>query len=603
MKNFFKKLFSIKFIFSSCLGVILASFVCFGLLMFMGGIIGALSGGKGKVEDNSVLALNFSDALPEKTNNVPTNTSPLNFDFEQKKKVGLYDMARCLEMAKDDKKIKGIFMDLSSVSMGNATASVVRDALLDFKESGKFVYAYADNYSQGSYYLASLADSIFVHPLGSVEFKGFSSSIPFLKDMLDKLGVKMQIYYVGNFKSATEPYRLNQMSDDNRKQVTEYLQGLYQVFLEDVSESRGISKEELHRIADGYLLRNADDALEYKFVDKHAYRDEMIDILKAKLGLSKKKDKIKSVGIATYSENLKSNFKAKDKIAVVFAEGSIVDGEGDVGGIGGKKYAKAIRKIRQDEKVKAIVLRVNSGGGSAFASEEIWRELELAKERGLPVIASMGDVAASGGYYISCNADTILAEPNTITGSIGVFGMIPSGEDALKKHVGVQFDTVKTAKYATGISPFMNISEGEGEIIQQGVNEIYDIFLKRVGEGRGMDPDSVNLVAQGRVWTGTKALEIGLVDVMGGLEDAIAIAADKAGLDSDKYRVAQYPAVKDPFQAMIDNLTGNNASASIKDDLLREELGEEGFRVYEMMREIRNTKGVQARMPFEIRTW
>ncbi len=589
------------FIFASCLGTMIAGMALIAVMgVFIGAAAGSAGGGKSTtVSKNSVLYMDMASVVPEKTNNVPAS-SPLNFDFEQQKVVGLYDLTRTLEMAKDDDKIEGIYMNLSSVSMGNATASKVRDALIDFQESGKFIYTYADMYSQGAYYLASTADSVFVNPLGGVEFKGYAATIPFFKDMLDRLGVKMQIFYVGNFKSATEPYRFNEMSENNKLQVREYLKGLYDIFLADISESRNIPVGKLQEVADGYLLRNAKDAEEYGFVDKLVYKDQMIDILKEKLGVDEKKD-IKTVSLADYSNKLKFDYKSKDKIAVVFAEGSIVDGDGEPGSIGGKKYSKLIRKIRKDEKVKAIVLRVNSGGGSAYASEEIWRELEVAKSQGIPVIASMGDVAASGGYYISAGADTILAEPNTITGSIGVFGMLPSAQKMLKEKLGVQFDTVKTAAMAQGITPFFDVSESEGEIIQEGVDEIYDIFLNRVSEGRSMHRDSVHNVAQGRVWTGQKALSLGLVDVMGGLDDAIAIAAEKAGLD--KYKVAQYPTTKEPLQAFLDNLTGQesaSASTKIKEEMIKEELGEHGFEVYQMMKEIKNMEGVQARMPFEV---
>ena len=587
----------LTFVFASCLGVILASVVVFGLMAVMlAAAAGSAGGGsKATVSKNSVLSLDLNKAVPEKTNNIPAD--PMNFSFDQDKTVGLYDLVRTVEMAKDDEKIKGIYMDLSGVAMGSATSSVVRDALIDFKDSGKFIYSYADNYSQGSYYLASTADSIFVNPLGGVEFKGFAATVPFFKDMLDRLGVKMQIFYVGGFKSATEPYRYNEMSENSKLQTREYIGGLYKIFLADISESRNIPVAKLQEIADGYLLRNADDALEYGFADKAVYKDQMIDILKEKLDV-KAEDDIKSIGLSAYSTKLKTDFKAKEKIAVVFAEGSIVDGNGEPGSIGGKKYAKLIRKIRKDEQVKAIVIRVNSGGGSAFASEEIWRELEVAKEQGITVIASMGDVAASGGYYISAGADTILAEPNTITGSIGVFGMIPSAQKMLKEKLGVSFDTVKTAQMAQGISPFFDIEENEGALIQQGVDEIYEIFLKRVGEGRGMTRDEAHAVAQGRVWTGTKALELGLVDVMGGLDDAIEIAAEKAGLE--KYKIAQYPVTKEPMQAFIESITGQSASASIKGEMIRSELGTEGYKIYQMMKEMREMEGVQAKMPYEI---
>ncbi len=589
MKKFF------TFMFASCLGFILA----LGLLTLIG--IGLINRQAKKavpqVKTNSVLQLDFSKAIPEKTNNVAVNNSPLNFQFETGDVVGLYDMTRAIRKAKTDSKIKGIFLDLTGSSIGSATASVVRDALIDFKESGKFIYSYSDNYTQGTYYLASSADSIFANPRGAgVDFRGMAASIPFFKDMLDRLGVKMQVVYVGNFKSATEPFRMNQMSPDNKLQVREYLDGLYNIYLEDISSARKIPVEQLKNIANEYKIRNAEDAIEVGFVDKLCYRGEMVDFLKEKLGLDDDK-KVKTTSIGLYASTLKPSI-GKDKVAVVFAEGSIVDGNGEAGSIGGKKYAKLIRKIRKDKKVKAIVLRVNSGGGSAFASEEIWHEIELAKKQGLPVITSMGDVAASGGYYIACNSDTIFAEPNTITGSIGIFGMIPSVQTMLKNKVGVEFDTVKTGQFATGISPFFNMSPKEEAIVQEMVDEGYELFLKRVGEGRGMNREETNKVAQGRVWTGEAALKNGLVDVLGGLEDAIALAAKKA--DLDKYKVAQYPVAKNPFSAFLENLTGKSASAQIKNEMIEDEIGSEGYQLYQMMKEAKNATGIQARMPFEI---
>ncbi len=602
MKTFFGRLLA------SCLGSTIAGgfllFLFFGLVV--GGIGSAVVGASGsssskstEVKNNSVLHLKLTGAIPEQTNNVPMG-SPLDLEFKTGKSVGLYDMVRCLEKAKDDNKIEGIYMDMSATSLGSATASILREALEDFKSSGKFIYAYGDSYTQGAYYLSSVADSILLHPLGVVDFRGFGSSIPFFKGMLDKLGVKMQVFYVGKFKSATEPYRYDKMSEENRLQVHEYLDGLYEHFLNDISKSRNITASRLHEIADAYEIRDAEDALNLKFVDRVAYRDEMIDLLKFQLGLDSD-EKIPTVSIADYSEKLKKEVgSGSDKVAVVFAEGGIEDGNGEAGSIGGKKYAKIIRDIRQDDDVKAIVMRVNSGGGSAFASDEIWREIELAKAQGITVIATMGDVAASGGYYISCNADAILAEPNTITGSIGVFGMIPSAEAALKEKLGVTFDTVKTAKFATGISPFMNISADEGEVIQEGVDQVYDIFLKRVSEGRGMTKEAVHEVAQGRVWTGKKALELGLVDQLGGLEDAISLAAEKADI-SDKYKVVQYPKTKDPIQALIEQLTGQEvAKIPLKEDIIKSELGVEGYQWYKMLKDIQSQKGVQARMLYEV---
>lgn len=582
-----------KFVFASCLGVMLASVV--GVVLFgsvLGGMASSFGGGdKVTVKPNSVLRLTLNQALPELTNNIEQDLFNLNSDGI----VGLHDLTRTIAMAKDDDKIKGILLDLNGVSMGQATASVVRDALVDFKESDKFIIANAKYYSQGTYYMASVADSILMNPMGGVDFRGFAAQIPFFKDMLDRLDVKVQVYYAGQFKSATEPFRLEKMSQQNRLQVREYLEGLYGQYLEDVAESRNTTPAKLRAIADNYELKNAEDALRLGFVDRLVYKDQVLDILRKKAGLEED-DKIPTVSLAKYAKKLKKNLKAKGRIAVIHAEGSIVDGMGAVGSIGGDKYGKLIRKIRNDDKVKAIVLRVNSGGGSALASEIMWRELLLAKEQGLPVIVSMGNAAASGGYYIACMADTIVAEPNTITGSIGVFSLIPSLQQTMKKKVGVTFDTVRTARHSVGIGLFYDVSEEEGKILQASTNEIYETFLKRVADGRGMTRDEVHAIAQGRVWTGVKGKEIGLVDVLGGLDTAIDIAAEKAGLES--YRLAEYPKIKEPLQQFLDDLQGKD-KASIQKAMIKSELGE-AYQYYEMAQELKNMKGVQAKMPFEV---
>ncbi len=585
----------LKIIFGSCLGVLLA----FGAFVF---IVSAVAGrmvakenAAVTVKPNSVLELNFDKPIPEKTNNVPVD--PMAFDTEST--LGLHDMAAAIESASEDDNIKGILLDLSAVSSGQASASVLRRALEDFRETGKFVHAYSKGYSQGAYYMASLADKIYVHPTSGIDFRGFSRQIPFFKNMLDKLGVKMQIYYAGKFKSATEPFRLEKMSEESRLQSKEYIDEMYRIFLEDISKSRGISVPELRRIADEYLIREPEDAVKYKLADEIGYYDQVIAGLKSNIGLEED-DKLKLVGIGSYAKGRKkkSNYKIKDQIAVVIAEGEIQDGEGKPGIITDDKYTKIIRKIRKNDKVKAIVLRVNSPGGSGLASENIWRELILAKEAGKPVVVSMGDLAASGGYYISCMADSIFAEPNTITGSIGVFGMIPSIEQMLDDKVGVKFDTVKTSKYATGISPFMDINPEEGEIIQGMVEDFYEIFLKRVADGRGMSRDAVHEVAQGRVWTGTKAKTLGLVDRLGGLDDAIACAGRLAELE--EYRTKEYPVTKDRFQQIIEEFTKKNEAyhSYVKSEM------KEMYPLYKEIKELQEMKGVQARLPFfDARAW
>lgn len=591
MKQFF------KFMFASCLGMLLFTILT-GIIGI--GIFSTMASSSEKAEKakpNTVLKISLNQLIPERTNNVAMNPYELNTDDI----IGLQEMIGAIERAKDDKNIKGIYLDLANPQIGFAGLSVIRRAIDDFKTSKKFVVAYGDGYSQKSYYLASVADEIYMNPIGGIDFRGLSGTILFYKDMLDRLGIDMQVFYVGNFKSATEPFRRTDMSPANRLQVREYMESLYGIMLDDISKSRGIPAKELRAIADEYQLREAKDATRLKFVDKLMYKDEILDYLKKdKLGLDKDED-ITAMSVAGYNKAnpAEKNLRAKSKIAVVYAEGTIVDGEGENGEIGGDKYAKIIRDIRKNKKVKAIVLRVNSGGGSGFASEKIWRELMLAKEQGMKIIVSMGDVAASGGYYIAAPGHKILAEKNTITGSIGVFGVIPSMADFMKDKLGVTADTVKTGKYSTGITPFYDVSDDEGRIIQQSVEDFYQLFLGRVAQGRDMDTAAVHKVAQGRVWTGKKALEIGLIDGFGDLTDAIEMAAEEASIK--KYRIIEYPAIKDPFQQIVEELTGQGKDKTAKASrvLIKEEMGEL-YPYYEKIKEIRQMNGIQARMSYTI---
>ncbi len=578
----------LQFVFASCLGVILASLVTFGIGAMVISKFANNADAPKKVNANSILKLDLGSAIPEKTNNVPVD--PYSFDTE--KKMGLHEIIETVEGAKEDDKIKGIYLNLNSLPLGRAAAASLRDALIDFKDNGKFIVSYAEGYSQGTYYLASISDKIYVNPLGGLDFRGFGAQIPFFKDMLDRLDIKMQVYYAGDFKSATEPYRLSKMSEQNRLQTREYVESMYDLYLDDIAESRNVSKGNLRKMANEYLLRNAEDALEYKMVDAIGYEDEALSDIRNRLGLEED-DKIKQIGLNDYNKGLdsKTDYKIKDKIAVVYAEGTIDMGEGTPGSIGGNKYVDIFRKIRKDEKIKGVVIRVNSPGGSALASDIMWREIKLLKEAGKPVIASMGNVAASGGYYIACAADSIFAEPNTITGSIGVFSMIPSIENMLKEKVGVTFDTLTTGKFAVGLSPFKNISPEEGAILQESTDEIYETFLARVSDGRTMSRDEVHAVAQGRVWTGIKAKEIGLIDELGDLDRAIAAAADLAGLD--KYRTKEYPAVKDPIQQIVEQFTGKENTKILIESELNDLIP-----YYKYLKEIKKMEGVQARLPF-----
>ena len=581
-----------KFVFASCLGVILASVALsiIGTMMLVGVATNAEQ--PKAIEQNSVLALKFDEPIPERTNNVPINA----FELDQKKVLGLQDIINSIEKAKSDDDIKGIYLECDGLPTGFASMTNLREALADFKESGKFVIAYSRYYTQGAYYLASVADKIYVNPMGGIDLRGFAAQIPFFKEMLDKIGIKMQVFYAGDFKSATEPYRRTEMSEENRLQTREYVDAVYNNFLEGLSKGRGISVAELKNIANNYSARKAQQAVSLGLVDVAGYKDEAMSEMRSKIGLEEK-DKLNFVSLRSYNNSRppSKKYKGSDRIAVIYAEGTIIDGKGENGSIGDAKYTKIIEKVRKDDKVKAIVLRVNSPGGSAMSSENIWRELTLAKEAGKKIVVSMGDYAASGGYYISCMADVILAEPNTLTGSIGVFNMMPDASELLNDKMGIRFDTVKTGQFSTGIMPFYPMTEQEGRLVQAATDDIYETFLKRVAEGRGMTRDEVHKIAQGRVWTGNRATELGLVDQIGGLETAIEKAAELAEIDD--FRLKEYPQIKEPFQQILEELL--DMEESFKSKVLQKELGDY-YTYYKYFDEIKNMKGVQARLPFII---
>ncbi len=584
----------LKNVFASCLGVAIA-IVLLGLMGIF--FIGVLAGSGGKqpvsINDNTVLHLRLDKPLPEQTNNVESSGMEL---FKSEDVLGLNDIVNVLEHAAKDENIKGIYINPEQgLSMGLATVATYRKAIEKFKESGKYVIANSKQYSQGAYYLASVADKVYVNPLGGIDFHGFSAMIPFFKDMLERIGVKMEVFYAGDFKSGSEPFRLNEMTPNYRLQMREYLEPVYLNYLTEIGKSRNKDIAELRSIADGLKVRTADDAVALGLVDKVGYVDEVISDFKSKFGL-KETDKINVVTLEDYAIGVskKKNYKAKDRIAVVYAEGDILMNDGPRGSIVDQKYVKTLRDIREDEKVKAIVLRVNSGGGSAIASENIWRELELAKQAGKKLVVSMGDYAASGGYYIACNADKIYAEPNTLTGSIGVFSMMPNASKLFDEKLGIHWDTVKTAKYSTGVNPFFDIAPLEAEQMQYATESVYETFLNRVAKGRDMHRDSVHKVAQGRVWIAEKAKKLGLVDEIGGMEPALAAAAELAGLKD--YRLEEYPRQPDPLQEMIAELTGEGSDKGIRGKAIEEELMTI-YPNYKTVKQWMKMEGVQARLP------
>jgi len=579
MKQFF------KFMFASMLGtflvLVIMSLISFGIIAV---IVAAASSEETVISGNTVLRITLSKPVVDRS---PKTKFVMGYAGPDKS-TGLNGILDDLKKAKKDKNIAGIYLDLSNVQAGISTIDEIRDALIDFKSSGKFIWAYSELYTQKTYYLATAADKIFLNPQGGVEFKGLASELVFIKGMLDKLDVKMQIIRHGKFKAATEPLFLDKMSPENRRQMTELIGDVWDRMLDGISETRGIGKTELNLIADSLKLETAGDALKYKFVDQLVYKDELISLMKKKLNIDEKKA-VQYVSLDSYTNVADKDKPAPvgDKIAIIYASGSISGGEGDEQSIGSERISKAIRKAREDEKVKAIVFRINSGGGSALASDVIWREIDLARKV-KPVVASFGDVAASGGYYIACAATKIVADPTTITGSIGVFGVVPNMEGLFNKKLGITFDWAMTNKNGDYIPVMKPLSAYQAKLIQRDVDNIYSVFTGKVAEGRKLAKVRVDSIGQGRVWSGTEAKSIGLIDDFGGLTKSVALAAELANVK--KYRVVSLPEQKEWFEELIDQITGNDPSARIK-----AALGED-YQYYLYLKEIREMKGIQARM-------
>ncbi len=580
MKSFF------KMVFASMLGLFL-SFILFFLFVVILVSAGSDSD-KVEIKDNSILHLTLTGPIPDRSSDNPF--SSFSFDGLGETPMGLNDVLDNLDKAAANPSVKGIFLDLTNLMTGIATIEEIRNALLDFKKSGKFIYAYSEVFSQPTYYLATAADKIYLHPTGLAELKGLRSEILFFKGTLDKLGVEPLVFRHGKFKSAVEPFIQEKLSDSNREQVRTFLTSIWNHMLKGIASGRKLSEDELRKISSELLVTNAPAAKQYKLIDDLKYRDEVLDMLKTKTG-AESIDKLELITLNDLKDAEDTREKRKgDKIAVVYAEGDIVDGEGQDGQIGSVDCSKAIRKARLDEKVKAVVLRVNSPGGSALASETIWREVTLTKKV-KPVIVSMGNLAASGGYYIAAPADVIVASPNTITGSIGVFGLFFNGK-GLANQLGVTIDTVKTTPMADIMSSSRGVTTREAEIIQAEIERIYDNFITRVAEGRKMSKADVDSIAQGRVWTGADAKRLKLVDEFGGLERAIELAAQKAKLDN--YRILELPFVKDPLEKILDKLSGKPKEAAIEAVL------GESYKYYKQVERVRNMRNYQTRMPYEI---
>jgi protease-4 len=567
-----------------------------GLIMFLIliGIISAASSEKPLVvEPHSVLLANFDIQIVDQDPENPY--SSLDFmSLSGVEKMGLNKILENIQKASVDENIDGIYMNLTTISSGIASVEEIRNALIKFKESGKFLIAHADYFTQKTYYLASVADSVYLTPTGELAWLGLSAEPLFFKRALDKLGIEAQIIRAGEYKSAAEMFMYESLSKENKEQIKAYTSSIWGTLVNNIASSRSIESSELNRFADEMLISNSEAALQYKLVDGLKYFDEILADLKTLTSTDQKKD-LKAVTLKKYTKSPKKRTEkkglAKDKIAVIYAGGNIVTGDGSDESMGSDRFAKVIREARRDSSIKAIVLRVNSGGGSALASEIIWREVKLASET-KPLIASLGDVAASGGYYIVAPARKIIASPNTITGSIGVIGILPNVKDFMNDKLGITTDVVNTNAHSDVGSFFRPLDSDEMAMIQKEVMNTYKLFTGRVADGRKLSIEQVDKIGRGHVYTAIDAKEIGLVDDFGGLNKAIEIAAAEANLTD--YRTVEYPKVEAPFDAFVKQLTED-----VRVKIIHKEMGLE-YKYYKQLQAVKSMQGIQAIMPFEI---
>ena len=545
------------------------------------------------VKENSLLILKLDNRIVERKSNNPFEDIELP-GMEKSSTTGLNQIFHAIKQAKTDGKIKGIYLELSEIGAGYATTEEIRNALIDFKTSGKFIYAYSDAITQKAYYLASVADSLILNPVGMFDFRGLNAEHTFFKKALDKFGIEMQVVRGkdNKFKSAVEPYLYDKMSPANREQTTLYLATIWNHLLKSISESRKISVDQLNEYANSVMtFRTAETAKESHFFDRLKYRDQVLSDLRVLAGL-KANAEIPILTVAEYDKiPAETKGLAKDKIAIVYAEGEIDSGTDGAYSIDSKEVSKGIREARTDTTIKAIVLRINSPGGSAFGSEVIWREVILAQKI-KPVVVSMGDYAASGGYYIACGADAILANPTTITGSIGVFGTIPNLSGLLSDKIGITFDNVSTNSHADMPSMTRKMTPFETNLMQSYVEFTYDTFLSHVAIGRKKTTTSVDSIGQGRVWTGESGITNGLVDQLGGLKDAIKLAASKAKIDH--YRIKELPKQKDTFEELMKSF-----STRMQASILKTKIGDSYYLWENLERESRKN-GIYARMPYNL---
>ncbi len=584
MKQFF------KFMFASMLGFVISGVIL--IFVLVGAIAGLASKGKKQevnAETNSILKLNLNYAIPERTSN--NSFENFNFQtFESKNDAGLDDILKNIKKAAADDNVKGIYLELGINMNSFATLEEIRNELIAFKKSKKFVIAYGELADQKSYYLCSVADKVYLNPAGELVLNGLSSNVMYLKNMFEKIGVNPELIRHGKFKSAGEPLIADKMSDANREQISSYLGSLYHTMVNGIATARKKQISEVENMINQLLIQHPEDAVKLGMADGLKYDDEIETEFKKLIGND---ENLKFITLEKYSNTPNINVStSEDKIAIIYCDGEIVSGESGDDNMGSETIAKAIKKVRLDDKYKAIVLRINSPGGSAMASDVIWREVVLAK-KAKPVIVSMGSVAASGGYYIAAPADVIVAEPNTITGSIGVFGLMINAKELLNNKLGINVETVKFGEYADLGSIDRPLTTAERAIIQRGVDRIYDDFITKVAEGRKLNKEQVDSIAQGRVWAAIDAKKIGLVDEFGGLDKAIAIAKTKAKITD--YRIINFPEMKDPIETLISDMSGQASMFLTKRSLTAEQ-----FKLYTDFEKLMHYRGVQARMSFDV---
>ena len=583
-----------KYTLASLLALVLFTIVTTIIsFVYLAGMM-ASNGMAASVKENSILRINLSGVLEEQTQDVPFASL---MGGGEDSNIGLQTLTEAIKKAKENKNVKGIYIENATIGGTPATTQELRQALLDFKKSGKFIFSYSDIYSQSGYYICSVADKILVNPEGMLDWHGLASEPIFFKDAMSKVGVKMQVFKVGTFKSAVEPFTNSQMSEANREQVTSYLTGIWNNFLKEVAASRKLSVDRLNELADSYMgLHPAKDLVDSKLADQLAYLDEVKDLLKEKMEL-KEDESLRFISPKEMANAEIPDYKEQeDKVAVYYAVGDIVQTSGNptLSGnspqIVGVKVIDDLRALRENKSVKAVVLRVNSGGGSAYASEQIWREVELLKAE-KPVVVSMGGLAASGGYYISSGANMIYAEPTTLTGSIGIFGMVPDYSELTTQKIGLKFDVVKTNALSDLGAAGRPMNAEEGQLMQTMVERGYETFTGRVAMGRKMKIEDVKAIAEGRVWTGEQAVDLGLVDKIGNLDAAIKAAAKLANLE--KYNTTNYPEPEPWYQSLL-----NSKKSGYMEAQMREMLGEY-YTTFSMIRSLKDQDRLQMRLPFD----